>query len=162
MSYSLFEIMPLSKPVLRTMKKVAAKKVKYVIRTFHNVDKVYNSIVDPITFCEITWDDMPDIFSCEKVVTNTAKSIPYLSDICELYDKFTVDKDIAETFVSICLKLQKFSEMDTKHRSMFVIKAYILAYKLTFIAMACCGVPKTHDCMVCTLDYVNFILNNIS
>lgn len=159
-----FEAMPLVyKPALRTtMKKAATKKVISVIRTFRSLDKVYNSIVDPITFCEITWDDMSDIIPCEKVVSNATKSVPYLGDICELYDKLTVDKDIAETFVSICLKLKQFEGLDVKQRSMFVIKAYILVYKLIFIAMACCGVPKTHDYIVCILDYVNFILSNIS
>jgi hypothetical protein len=144
------------------MKKTIAKKTTSVIRTFRNVDNVYNTIVNPITFCEITWEDLSDILPFEKALTNMAKSVPYLQDIGELYDTFTIDKDIAETIVSISLKIQHIGDMDGKQRSMLAIKAYTLAYKLTFIVMACCGVPKTHEHMLCILDYVNFILSNIS
>lgn len=152
----------LYRPVLRTMKKTAAKKVISVIRTFRNVDQVYNSIVNPITFCEITWDDLSDVLPCEKALTNMIKSMPYLGDFGQLYDTFTVDKDLVETFVSICVKLNKFEHMDAKQRSLFAIKASTFAYKLMFIIMACCGVPKTHEHMMCILDYVNFILSSIS
>lgn len=152
------------KPILRKINKTAVKKVIPMIRTVRNVDHVYNEIVNPITFCEIMWNDMSDmsVLPCKKVLTNIAKSVPYLRDIGEFYDAFTGDKDIVETFVSISIKIKQFREMDRKQRLILAIKVCTFAYKLTFIVLACCGIPKTHEHMICILDYVNFILSNIS
>jgi hypothetical protein len=155
--------MPLLQKAIRHVQKIhqpSGRTIVSTVRNLRNFDKVYNTVVNPISFCEITWDDLGDMLPVDEVMSHIAKLTP-CRDICELYDTFTSDKDIVECFVSMYLKVCKFEKMDTKQKSMLVMKGYCLAYKLYWIALACCGVPKAHETFVCFLDYFNFIISTI-
>jgi hypothetical protein len=153
---------PLQKSI-RTIHKIHAptgQRVVSTVRKLRDFDKVYNSFVNPISFCEISWDDLGDNLPCDKALSFLTKSTP-CRNICELYDTFTCDKDIVECLVSLLLQFNRIEKMDIKQKSMLVMKAYCLAYKLYWIAMACCGIPKSHEAMVCILDFLNFVLGSI-
>ena len=152
----------LSKPLLKLNRvhKPASKKIITSIKKLRQFDKVYNQIVNPVSLCEISWDDMGDMLPCKSTLCNLLKATPCY-DVCEFYDTFTTDKDIVECLVSIYLKFHKLEEMDVKKKSLLVVKVTCFSYKLFWIAMACCGVPKTHDCIVCLLDYLNFMMSTI-
>lgn len=138
------------------------KKVTKVMRKVHTVDKVYNNIVNPISFFEIAWDDLPEVGPYEQYVQQFMLTIPGLDTMFGFYGDLTTDKDLIETCLAFCIKLRKVHHMSVRHKSLFVIKTYTLMYKLVWLILACCGIPKTHEHMVCILDYVNFVLSNIT
>jgi hypothetical protein len=158
--------MTILKLILRAMKRSTSRRIVVALRKARDVDKVYNNVVNPVTLYEITWDDVPDVIPdvipYEATISHFVKNVPYMHNIVELYDAFTTDKDIVETFVAIFTKLKNFETMEERKRAIYMVKVYTFLYKFAWIALACCGVPKTHDHLVCILDYVNFVLSSIA
>jgi hypothetical protein len=140
--------------------KPASKKIITSIKKLRQLDNVYNQIVNPVSLCEISWDDMGDMLPCKSTLCNLLKTTP-CHVVCEFYDHFTTDKDFVECLVSVYLKFHKLEEMDVKQKSLLMVKVTCFSYKCFWIALACCGVPKTHDGFVCFLDYLNFMMSTI-
>lgn len=140
--------------------KPVSKKIIQNIKKMRKLEKAYNQIVNPITLCEISWDDLGDCLPCKQFVSHFMKTTP-CGEVCEFYDTVTSDKDIIESCVSFYLKCCKIERLDDKQKSLLMVKVCCFTYKVYWIVMACCGIHKTHESIVCILDYVNFIFSNI-
>lgn len=149
------------KTLLRNADKLTVKKTLFIVKQIKNVDRTYNTITNPITFCELTTDDLSNIIPLEPIKSMT-NNIPFFQSVSSVYDNFAVDKDIAETIVTIIMRLNKFHDMDHKQKLLLVVKTYIFLYKLTWIILACLGMPKTHESITNFLDYMNFVLGTIT
>lgn len=150
------------KHVLRVKQSTSTKQVMKVLKKARAIDKVYNNIINPITAVEIAWDDLPEMTPFEPIVNKFTQSVPCLQTVLEMFDTLSIDKDMFETCVDLLLKMKKLQSMNKHQRSMFCIKIYTFAYKMAWVALACCGIPKTHEHFVCVLDYINFVLSNIA
>jgi hypothetical protein len=150
------------KHVLRVKHSASTKQVMSVLKKAKAIDRVYNTIMNPITAVEIAWEDLPDMIPFEPIVNKFTQTVPYLQTMFEMVDTFSVDKDMFETCICLLLKVKKMQNMNNHQRSMFCIKIFTFTYKLAWIALACFGIPKTHEHFVCILDYINFVLSNIA
>ena len=110
--------MSLLQKSIRQVQKVHKSSGRVIVSTAKNLrkfDKVYNDFVNPISFCEMSCDDLGEMLPFQEVISHIAKLTP-CHDVCELYDTFTTDKDIVECCVSMYLKVCKIEEMIQNRR----------------------------------------------
>jgi hypothetical protein len=149
------------KGLRKVLDKSSTKMIFVGIKKARDLDKVYNMVTNPITFYEITSDDIPNIIPYQDIINKLTDSIPSFNNMSIFYDTFSIDKDLVESIVSLYIKLKQVDTMDTKQKSLLVIKISSILYKIAGCLLLCLGIPKSHENLSYVFDYLNFILSTL-
>lgn len=125
-------------------------------RSVRMVDHAYNIVTTPITFCELSFDDIPDQIPCRDMVTCLASNIPNFSNVCTVYDNVSIDKDIVESIVSLWKQSSNISCMSDKEKILYVLKCLSLLYKTLIVHSP---LHEEHTLILNILDYLNFMVS---
>ena len=125
-------------------------------RNVKRVDHAYNVLSTPITFCELSLDDIPDQIPCRDAMTYIVSCIPNFQNVCNVYDNLSVDKDIVESVVSLSKQAYRFQCMKDKERMLYLLKCLSLFYKTIVIHSP---MHEEHNIILNFLDYLNFVIS---
>lgn len=128
-------------------------------RIIKRVDHTYNVVTTPITFCEISFDDIPDQIPCREVVTCTFSTMcrnSNIQNVCNLYDNLSVDKDIVESIISLYKQVSLFDVMNDKEKLLYVLKCMSFVYKTVIVHSP---LHEHHSIFLNVLDYLNFVIS---
>lgn len=120
------------------------------------VDHAFNIVTTPITFCELSFDDIPDQIPCRDAVSYMMSCIPNFPNICNVYDNLSMDKDILESVVHLSKQAYQFQSMKDKERLLYVLKCVSLFYKTIVIHSP---MHEEHNIILNFLDYLNFVIS---
>lgn len=128
-------------------------------RSARRIDHAYNVVSTPITFCELSFEDIPEQIPDRDMlngILNTACTVPNLQTVYALYDNLSVDKDIAESAVNLYMQLTKFDRMEEKQKVLYLLKWISLIYKTIIVHSP---VHEHHTIIINVLDYLNFVVS---
>ena len=125
-------------------------------RNIRRLDNAYNFVTTPITFCEISLDDVSDKIPCKDMITCCVANIPNFETVHTVYDTLSVNKDILESIVALCKQSKKIKDMNDKNKVIYVLKCLSLLYK-TIIANS--SFHEEHSTILNILDYLNFLIS---
>lgn len=131
---------------------------KLLVRCRRNVKRVehtYNVVTTPITFLEISFDDIPEI-PCKDVMTSVITYIPNYQNVCNLYDTLSVDKDVVESMICLYKHALRFQHMKNKDKLLYILKCMSLIYKTIIVHSP---MHQEHTVILNFLDYMNFVIS---
>lgn len=120
------------------------------------IDHVYNTLTTPITFCELSFDDVPEVTPCRDMVVSVMTCVPNINYVCSVYDTLSIEKDIVESFVSVYKQGCRFDKLSDKEKLMLLLKFMSLFYKTIVVHSP---VHEHHTIVLNLMDYLNFVIS---
>ncbi len=125
-------------------------------RGARRIDHVYNVLTTPITFCELSFDDIPEVIPYREVVVSLLTCDTTLNNVCSVYDMFSVEKDIVESLVSVYKQSCRFHKLSDKEKLLLLLKFMSLLYKTIVVHSP---VHEHHTIVLNLMDYLNFVIS---
>jgi hypothetical protein len=125
-------------------------------RNVKKVDHAFNVVTTPITFWELSFDDLSDQIPYRDAVTSIMSYIPNFQNVSNAYDSISIDKDIVESVVSLSRQAYQFKCMKDKERMLFILKCLSLFYKTIIVHLP---MHEEHNIILNFLDYLNFVIS---
>lgn len=154
--------MQTARTVVKVAGKTRAKQIIHAAKTAKKVNNVYDDVTNPIYFVELTNEHFPQYIPYRQLISLTLSSFPETTILYNIYDKMSVSKDVCEGAVYVTTKASYIlNQSCVKTKTIYIIKVYLLLYRLVWILLACVGVHKSTLGITSVLDYMNLIVGNL-
>lgn len=139
----------------RVVKRTFAKVIRQA-KKLKKINVAYNNVTTPITFCEISFEDVPDCIPNHRFILGLLYSMPQFNALSSCYDTFSIDKDMLESITSVLLSSRKFMSFSSKNKLLYICKGLCLLYKMIIYNT---NLHAYHNAAWVCLDYLNFVVS---